>query len=197
MSFLRKVVQFQIENALLAGIDFTEAKKQQTHRYELQTMRVIERNPEKLIASFIMLFRPGSGSAYELPVTLKTLRRIRIQMQLSLEGIVAALNSENGFTVIEELMPGGGAERSGLLKPKDKIIAVAQEGEKPIDVIYMDLQKNYQDDPRQERHTGNFDNPYGRKRTHRPLRRYNNARQDRPQGAGGQDKSMKSRNWQR
>ena len=30
-------------------------------------------------------------------------------MQLSLEGIGAALSSENGFTVIEELMPGGGA----------------------------------------------------------------------------------------
>jgi carboxyl-terminal processing protease len=37
------------------------------------------------------------------------------------------------------LIPGGGAERSGLLKPKDKIIAVAQEGEKPVDVIDMDL----------------------------------------------------------
>ncbi len=60
-------------------------------------------------------------------------------MQLSLEGIGATLSSDNGFTVIEELIPGGGAERSGLLKPKDKIIAVAQEGGKPVDVIDMDL----------------------------------------------------------
>ena len=60
-------------------------------------------------------------------------------MQLSLDGIGALLSSDNGFTIIEELIPGGGAERSGLLKPKDKIIAVAQEGEKPVDVIDMDL----------------------------------------------------------
>ena len=37
------------------------------------------------------------------------------------------------------MIPGGGAERSGLLKSKDKIIAVAQEGEKPVNVIDMDL----------------------------------------------------------
>jgi carboxyl-terminal processing protease len=64
----------------------------------------------------------------------------QIQMQLSLEGIGAALSSDNGFAVIEELVAGGSAARSGLLKPKDKIIGVAQEGEKPISVIDMDLQ---------------------------------------------------------
>ena len=53
---LRKVVQFQIENALLAGVDLAEAKKQQIHRYELQTMRVVERNPEKLITSVAEAF---------------------------------------------------------------------------------------------------------------------------------------------
>ncbi|MGV8057093.1 MAG: S41 family peptidase [Smithellaceae bacterium] len=135
---LRKIVQFQIENALLTGVDLAEAKKQQIHRYELQTMRVIERNPEKLITSvaesFAMALDPHTS--YLSPENLENLR---IQMQLSLEGIGAALSNDNGFTVIEELIPGGGAERSGLLKPKDKIIAVAQEGKKPVDVIDMDL----------------------------------------------------------
>ncbi|HEY5496987.1 MAG TPA: S41 family peptidase, partial [Syntrophales bacterium] len=135
---LRKVVQFQIENALLAGIDLAEAKKQQIHRYELQTMRVVERNPEKLITSIAEAFALALDphTSYLPPENFEDLR---IQMQLSLDGIGAALSSDNGFTVIEELIPGGGAERSGLLKPKDKIIAVAQEGEKPVDVIDMDL----------------------------------------------------------
>ena len=135
---LRKVVQFQIENALLAGVDLAEAKKQQIHHYELQTMRVVEHNPEKLITSaaeaFALALDPHTS--YLSPENLEDLR---IQMQLSLEGIGATLSSDNGFTVIEELIPGGGAERSGLLKPKDKIIAVAQEGEKPVNVIDMDL----------------------------------------------------------
>jgi carboxyl-terminal processing protease len=135
---LRKVVQFQIENTLLAGVDLAEARKQQIHRYELQTMRVVERNPEKLITSFAEAFAlaldPHTG--YLSPEDFED---FRIQMQLSLEGVGAVLSSDNGFTVIEELIPGGGAERSGLLKPKDKIIAVAQEGEKPVNVIDMDL----------------------------------------------------------
>jgi carboxyl-terminal processing protease len=135
---LRKVVQFQIENALLAGVDLAEAKKQQIHKYELQTMRVVEHNPEKLITSaakaFALALDPHSSY-----LSAENMEDFRILMQLSLEGIGASLSNENGFTIIEELIPGGGAERSGLLKPKDKIIAVAQEGGKPVNVIDMDL----------------------------------------------------------
>ncbi|MCE5264509.1 MAG: PDZ domain-containing protein [Deltaproteobacteria bacterium] len=135
---LRKIVQFQIQNALLAGIDREEAKKQQIHRYELQTKRLVERKPDKLITgmaeAFALALDPHSG--YLSPENVED---FQIQMQLSLEGIGAALSSDNGFAVIEELIPGGGAERSGLLKPKDKIIAVAQKGEKPVNVIDMDL----------------------------------------------------------
>lgn len=135
---LRKIVQFQVQNALLAGIDLAEAKKQQIHRYELQTMRATERNPEKLVTSFAEAFAQALDphTSYLSPENVEDLQ---IQMQLSLEGIGAALSSDNGFTVIEELIPGGGAERSGLLKPKDKIIAVAQKGERPVNVIDMDL----------------------------------------------------------
>ena len=137
-SLLKKVVQFQIENALLNGIDLVGAKKKQIHHYELQTRRVVERNPEKLVTnaaeSFAQALDPHTS--YLSPENYADLQ---IHMQLSLEGIGAMLSNDNGFTVIEELIPGGGAERSGLLKPKDKIIAVAQEREKPVDVIDMDL----------------------------------------------------------
>ena len=137
-ALLRKVVQFQIENLLLAGTNLAEAKKKQVHRYELQTKRVIEHNPEKLVTTaaeaFAMALDPHTR--YLSPENLEDLR---IQMQLSLEGIGAMLSSDNGFTIIEELIPGGGAERSGLLKPKDKIIAVTQQRGKPVDIIDTDL----------------------------------------------------------
>ena len=135
---LRKIVQFQIENSLLAGIELAEAKKQLIHRYELQTMRVVERNPGKLITSVAKSFALALDphTSYLSPDNLEDLR---IQMQLSLEGIGAALSSDNGFTIIEELIPGGSAERTGRLRPKDKIIAVAQKGEKAVSVIDMDL----------------------------------------------------------
>ena len=135
---LKKVVQFQIENDLLSGVTLAEAKKQQVHRYELQTARVLERRPEKLIEyaaeAFAQALDPHTN--YLSPDNLEDLK---IHMQLSLEGIGALLSSDNGFTVIEELIPGGSAEKSGLLKPKDKIIAVAQKRAKPVNVIDMDL----------------------------------------------------------
>jgi carboxyl-terminal processing protease len=137
-ALLRKIVQFQIENALLTDINMAEAKKQQIHRYELQTKRVIERNPEKLITSaaeaFALALDPHTSY-----LSTENFEDLQIQIQLSLEGIGAVLSSDNGFTIIEELIPGGGAERSGMLKPKDKIISVAQEGEKPFNIIDMDL----------------------------------------------------------
>lgn len=137
-ALLKKIVQFQIENALLNGIDLAQAKKKQIHHYELQTKRVMERNPEKLVTSAAEAFAQALDphTSYLSPENYEDLQ---IHMQLSLEGIGAVLTNDNGFTVIEELIPGGGAERSGLLKPKDKIIAVSQEKEKPIDVIDMDL----------------------------------------------------------
>ena len=64
-----------------------------------------------------------------------------INMQLSLFGIGALLRSEDGFCKIQSLVPGGPAERSKKLKPNDKIIAVAQGEQTPIDVVDMKLNK--------------------------------------------------------
>ena len=135
---LKKFVHFQIANAMLAGHSLDEAKREQIHRYELQTLRLSELKADRLVTSFAKAFALALDphSSYLSPEDMED---FRIQMQLSLEGIGASLSNENGFTIIEELIPGGAAERTGLLKPKDKIIAVAQEGEKPVNVIDMEL----------------------------------------------------------
>ncbi len=62
-----------------------------------------------------------------------------IGMSLSLEGIGATLSSEDGYTKVVQLVPGGPAAKDGRLKADDRIIAVAQEGEAPVDVIDMSL----------------------------------------------------------
>lgn len=62
-----------------------------------------------------------------------------IGMRLSLEGIGATLSSEDGYTKVVQLVPDGPAAKDGRLQPEDKIIAVAQEGEAPVDVIDMPL----------------------------------------------------------
>jgi carboxyl-terminal processing protease len=62
-----------------------------------------------------------------------------ISMNLSLFGIGATLRSDDGYCKIYELVPGGPAARSGLLKAGDRIVAVAQENEKPVDIVEMPL----------------------------------------------------------
>ncbi len=53
-------------------------------------------------------------------------KNFQIDMSRSLEGIGAKLQTEGEFTVINELIPGGPAFNSNLLKKGDKIIGVGQ-----------------------------------------------------------------------
>jgi carboxyl-terminal processing protease len=62
-----------------------------------------------------------------------------ITMNLSLFGIGATLQSDDGYCKIFDLVPGGPAARSGLLKPGDRIVAVAQGNQKPVDIVDMPL----------------------------------------------------------
>jgi carboxyl-terminal processing protease len=62
-----------------------------------------------------------------------------IAMNLSLFGIGATLESADGYCKIRELVPGGPAARSGLLKAGDRITAVAQAGKEPVDIVNMPL----------------------------------------------------------
>jgi len=64
-----------------------------------------------------------------------------ISMKLSLFGIGALLSSEDGYTKIVEIIPGGPADKDGRLKPEDRIIAVGQDGEDAVDIIGMPLNK--------------------------------------------------------
>ena len=64
-----------------------------------------------------------------------------IDMNLSLFGIGAQLTEDDGYCTIHDLVPGGPAMKSKLLKPDDRIIAVAQGTQAPVDAVDMDLGK--------------------------------------------------------
>jgi len=69
-----------------------------------------------------------------------TLENFAMSMNLSLFGIGALLESEDGFCKIKELKPGP-ALRSKKLKPGDRIVGVAQGDGEPVDVVDMKLIK--------------------------------------------------------
>jgi carboxyl-terminal processing protease len=64
-----------------------------------------------------------------------------IDMSLSLYGIGAQLAEDDGYCTIRALTPGGPADKSKQIKEKDRIIAVAQSNQPPVNVVDMELLK--------------------------------------------------------
>lgn len=139
-ALIRRKLHFQIASYQAGGLSLKKAKKQLIRRYELNLKRAKERRerkeaPEVMARAYAAALDPHS--TYFSP---DDLANFEIAMQLSLEGIGAALRSENGFTIVESIVPGGAAARDERLEPGDKIIAVQQEGDdEPASTIDMDL----------------------------------------------------------
>ncbi|MGE4234453.1 MAG: carboxy terminal-processing peptidase [Bacteriovoracia bacterium] len=135
---LKKFIQFQMSNYLASDMKVAQAKKQLIHRYKLNMERQIKFKRDDLYSIFLDSVA-SSLDAHSNYLSKDALDDFEIQMRLSLEGIGAALNWEDGYTTVESLIPGGSAEKSGQLEPKDKILAVAQ-GNGPFEsVIDMPL----------------------------------------------------------
>lgn len=134
----RRLVHFQMSNYVANGESLEESKKKLIHRYELMTRRAQEMKRDEVYARFLDAFSTALDphSAYLSPDNLED---FKIHMGLSLEGIGAVLSSRDGYTVVEEVVPGGSAAKEGSIKPKDKILGVAQANEDIVDVIDMDL----------------------------------------------------------
>ena len=64
-----------------------------------------------------------------------------INMSLSLFGIGAQLREDDGYCRVDQLVHGGPAEKSKQLKEGDRIIAVAQSNQPPVDVVDLELGK--------------------------------------------------------
>lgn len=137
--FHENYMQYQVASYLATDMKQEEAKQQIVRNYERALKKVQEFKKEDLYASYLDSFARALDphSSY---LSADALEDFEIQMRLSLEGIGATLSSQDGVTVIEQLVPGGAADASGKLKAKDRIIAVAQGKDAPFqNVIEMEL----------------------------------------------------------
>ncbi len=133
-----KLVHFQMSNYLGSDMALEEAKEKLIHRYELNTKRAKERTTEDIYSSYLDAFA-SALDPHSNYLSKDVLEDFQISMNLSLDGIGVALSSNDGYSVVEKVIPGGAADQLGLLEPNDKIIAVAQDGGEPVDIIDMDL----------------------------------------------------------
>ena len=120
-----KYVHFQISNRLITGKKEKEAAELVSRSYDRGLRRVEKFKTEDTFSSYLNSFA-HSLDPHTSYFSSDVLEDFEISMSLSLEGIGATLTSEDGFTVVDSLVKGGAAERSGLIFSKDKIIAVGQ-----------------------------------------------------------------------
>ena len=104
-------------------------------RYAQQVRRTVQVTPQDvfqtLVNAYMTSIEPHTG--YFSP---RATENFKIRMSLSLEGIGAVLQTQNEFTVVQRIVPGGPAEIDGGLRAGDRIVGVGQEdGSTIIDVI--------------------------------------------------------------
>ncbi|RLC50086.1 MAG: tail-specific protease [Candidatus Cloacimonadota bacterium] len=136
---LNELWRLRIKNDALSlkmnGKDWEEIVKNLSKRYENYERLLSQYNSEDV---FQLAMNSYSGSIdphtnYLSPITSEN---FNIEMSLSLEGIGARLMSENGYTTIVEIIPGGPAFKSKVLSADDRITAVAQgEDGEFVDVV--------------------------------------------------------------
>ncbi|HEX5172146.1 MAG TPA: carboxy terminal-processing peptidase [Cyclobacteriaceae bacterium] len=131
----RKVIKSQALSLKLAGKKPEEIKETIKTRYERLAKSINQVNSEDVFSMYLNTIT----SAYDPHTNYfspKAADAFKTSMSLSLEGIGARLQTENDYTKVVEILPGGPAEKSDLIHANDRIIGVAQgaDGEM-VDVI--------------------------------------------------------------
>ncbi len=118
----------------LSGKKDEEIIKLLTKRYEAQRNNINRNKADDVFQTFMNAFTETYDPHTEY-FSPRTSENFNINMSLSLEGIGAVLQAEDEYTKIVRLVPAGPADKSKLLKPGDRIVAVAQGKEEFVDVI--------------------------------------------------------------
>ena len=161
--FMKRHLQYQASNVFLAEEDLKIAIKHITQVLETFRTRVVSWKPHlnkrelrqcqsgkkqkdfktckpsKWLARYLDSYAQSldSHSSY---LDNDDMEEFKISMELKLEGIGATLTSRFGYTVVEDLIEGGAAFRTGKIKVKDKILAVGQKKDKIVNIFGADLQ---------------------------------------------------------
>ena len=128
------LIKNEFINILLSNDDFENSKSKLLKRLENRVKSLKRIKSDDIFSlytnSITSLYDPHTN--YLSP---KSQEDFEINMSLSLEGIGAILSTEDGITKIIRLIPGGPADKSGLLKINDKIVGVASLPENDIEDV--------------------------------------------------------------
>lgn len=136
--FLEKYIHFQVANYIANDVKMDEAKQNVIKNYERALKRANETSRDDIYADYLDSFA-RSLDPHSSFFSRSSYSDFQIDMNLKLEGIGATLSQQDGFTEVEALVPGGPADKSGQIEPKDRIISVGKSPTQLENVIDMDL----------------------------------------------------------
>lgn len=122
----RKRIKYDLLQFKLDKETDEEGRKRLHSRYKT-VQRNIEQMKQSEILEFYLTALTTCFDPHSTYMSPESAEDFDIQMRLSLDGIGASLRSEDGYTIVNQVMPGGPADKDGRLKDKDKIVGVGQE----------------------------------------------------------------------
>ncbi len=130
----RQKVKYDALNLKLAGKEWLEVKKVLSKRYNYAIKRLSQGESEDVFQVVMNAFS-RTVEPHTSYLSPRNAERFQMEMNLSLEGIGAVLRIEDDFTVIQSVVTGGPADKTNKIKPKDKIVGVAQDDKNFVDVV--------------------------------------------------------------
>ncbi|MBW1758831.1 MAG: carboxy terminal-processing peptidase [Deltaproteobacteria bacterium] len=121
----RKRLKNDILNLKLTGKPLDEIHKLLKQRYRNRLSRIRQTDSEDVFRIYMNAFTQiyDPHTQYFSP---RLSENFDIMMSLSLQGIGAVLQNKNEYTQVLRLVPSGPADKSGQLKPGDRIVGVGQ-----------------------------------------------------------------------
>src|SRR5688500_3423354 len=117
----RKIIKSQALRLKLTGKTQPEIEKMLKERYERFSKSIKQFNSEDVFSMYMNAVTE-SYDPHTNYMSPKAADLFKQQMTLSLEGIGARLQTENDYTRVAEVIPGGPAQKSALIQVNDRII---------------------------------------------------------------------------
>ena len=132
--YWRKRIKDSMIRLLINDKEPEKARELLIKRFNNQIKQMEQRDSQDVF----QLYANALASLYDPHTSYfspRTTENFQINMSLSLEGIGAELRTEDEYTKVARVIPGGPADLQGILKAEDRIIAVGQEDDELVDVI--------------------------------------------------------------
>jgi carboxyl-terminal processing protease len=125
---------------------YEDAVERVKKRYRSFLKSIEQTRPSEMLETYLSALA-GVYDPHSSYMSADSYEDFNISMRLHLEGIGAQLRWEDGYTIVDKVLPGGPAARDGRLKPGDRIIGVAQGSGEFEDVIDRRLLPSGQEKP--------------------------------------------------